>query len=101
MPRWARICRAFQQLPECCELESRMGSGRPVAVEDFPGLRYGRRARHPVALLEVEGHAVELDRARRDDRVGRPGVEAEVVVGLPVVVADPDTPRVDVPGPAD
>src|SRR5580765_464767 len=101
MPRWARIWRTFQQFPECCELYRRMPLGTPVAVEDFPGLRHRRLARDAVELLEVERHAVELDRTRRDDRVRRPRVEAEVVVGLAVVVADPDASGVHVPGLAD
>ena len=52
-------------------------------------------------LLEVEGHAVELHRRRLDDRIRGPRVEAEVVLGLEVVVAEPDAARVDVPGRSD
>jgi hypothetical protein len=54
-----------------------------------------------VELVEVERNPAELDRSRFDDRVRGPGIEREVVVGLAMVVADPDTARVDVPGPSD
>ena len=44
---------------------------------------------------------MELDRRRLDDRIRGPRVEAEVVFGLEVVVAEADAARVDVPGRSD